>query len=139
MILDLAITATRRPGLEPGPITTGVSREKDSGSSLRSHRHWWLWVPAQGRDDVDGEWSVIARSEATKQSILPLRGEMDCFAEPVTGRRFAPTRWRAMTIGNSITFPRRDAPEVLTEFAALQNRGRRESRVRGAPAARVQW
>jgi hypothetical protein len=24
--------------------------------------------------------SVIARSEATKQSILPLRGEMDCFA-----------------------------------------------------------
>jgi hypothetical protein len=24
--------------------------------------------------------AVIARSEATKQSILPLRGEMDCFA-----------------------------------------------------------
>jgi hypothetical protein len=24
--------------------------------------------------------SVIARSEATKQSIIPLRGEMDCFA-----------------------------------------------------------
>jgi hypothetical protein len=22
---------------------------------------------------------------------------MDCFAEPVIGRRFAPTRWRAMT------------------------------------------
>src|SRR3954447_6694434 len=25
---------------------------------------------------------------------------MDCFAEPVIGRRFAPTRWLAMTIGD---------------------------------------
>jgi hypothetical protein len=40
---------------------------------------------------------VIARSEATKQSILSFRGTMDCFAEPVIGRRFAPTRWLAMT------------------------------------------
>jgi len=36
--------------------------------------------------------NVIARSEATKQSILSFCGEMDCFAEPVIGRRFAPTR-----------------------------------------------
>ena len=36
-------------------------------------------------------------SEAAKQSILSLRGELDCFAEPVIGRRFAPTRWLAMT------------------------------------------
>jgi len=34
---------------------------------------------------------------ATKQSILSLLGAMDCFAEPVIGRRFAPTRWLAMT------------------------------------------
>jgi hypothetical protein len=33
---------------------------------------------------------------ATKQSILSLRGEMDCFAEPVIGRRLAPTRWLAI-------------------------------------------
>jgi hypothetical protein len=33
--------------------------------------------------------AVIARSEATKQSILPLCGEMDCFAEPVIGRAVA--------------------------------------------------
>jgi hypothetical protein len=32
---------------------------------------------------------VIARSEATKQSILSFGGEMDCFAEPVIGRAFA--------------------------------------------------
>jgi hypothetical protein len=36
---------------------------------------------------VSLEFYVIA-SEA-KQSILSLRGEMDCFAEPVIGRAFA--------------------------------------------------
>jgi hypothetical protein len=30
-----------------------------------------------------------AKAEATKQSILPLRGAMDCFAEPVIGRAYA--------------------------------------------------
>jgi hypothetical protein len=43
-------------------------------------------------------FSVIARSEATKQSILAW-GAMDCFAEFIIGRRFAPTRWLAMTAG----------------------------------------
>jgi len=33
--------------------------------------------------------SVIARSKATKQSILSLLGEMDCFAEFIIGRAFA--------------------------------------------------
>jgi hypothetical protein len=49
-----------------------------------------------GRDDeIDSIFQianseiVIARSKATKQSILSLRGEMDCFAEPVVGRAFA--------------------------------------------------
>jgi hypothetical protein len=35
-------------------------------------------------------------SEATKIPVSLFRS-MDCFAEPVIGRRFAPTRWRAMT------------------------------------------
>src|ERR1700722_3080265 len=34
---------------------------------------------------------------ATKQSILSSCCKMDCFAEPVIGRRFAPIRWLAMT------------------------------------------
>src|SRR3984893_14642521 len=49
------------------------------------------------RDRADAYLDVIARSdlsavaqrakaEATKQSILSLRGKMDCFAEPVIGR-----------------------------------------------------
>jgi hypothetical protein len=33
-----------------------------------------------------------------KQSILSLRGEMDCFAEFIIGRAFRATRWLAMTI-----------------------------------------
>jgi hypothetical protein len=41
--------------------------------------------------------AASVRSGTTKQSILSLRREMDCFAEPVIGRRFAPTRWLAMT------------------------------------------
>ena len=41
---------------------------------------------------------VIVRSEATKQSMYPLYRAMDCFAAPVIGRRFAPTRWLAMTV-----------------------------------------
>src|SRR5882724_2990969 len=40
---------------------------------------------------------VIARSNATKQSRVS-RAALDCFAEPVIGRRFAPTRWLAMTV-----------------------------------------
>jgi hypothetical protein len=38
---------------------------------------------------------VIARSVATKQ--IQSLASLDCFAEPVIGRRFAPTRWLAMT------------------------------------------
>ncbi len=45
--------------------------------------------------------TVLARSEAAKQShwlrLAALR--LNCFAEPVIGRRFAPTRWLAMTAG----------------------------------------
>src|SRR5882757_7525044 len=39
----------------------------------------------------------LPRSAATKQSTLPCCS-MDCFAEPVIGQRFAPTRSLAMTI-----------------------------------------
>src|ERR1700733_15207019 len=34
---------------------------------------------------------------ATKQSS-PIVEPLDCFADPVIGRRFAPTRWLAMTL-----------------------------------------
>jgi hypothetical protein len=35
---------------------------------------------ASHREKAESFLNVIARSEATKQSILSLRGEMDCFA-----------------------------------------------------------
>ena len=59
---------------------------------------------------------------SAKQSILSLRGEMDCFAA------------LAMTAECNFTFSRHDLPEVLQENLALEIRGRREDRVRAAPA-----
>jgi len=36
--------------------------------------------------------------ERSDEAIHPFfGGSMDCFAEPVIGQRFAPTRWLAMT------------------------------------------
>src|ERR1700738_3741509 len=37
------------------------------------------------------------RTLATMQSISMRKERMDCLAEPVIGRRFAPSRWLAMT------------------------------------------
>jgi hypothetical protein len=59
---------------------------------------------------------------------------MDCFAEPVIGRRFAPTRWLAMTARCDSAFSPRDAPEVCS-LRPSDNRGRRECRTLGASAA----
>jgi hypothetical protein len=42
-------------------------------------------------------YADVIASEA-KQSIFLFVCDMDCFAEPVIGRRFAPTRWLAMTV-----------------------------------------
>jgi hypothetical protein len=44
--------------------------------------------------------AVFARhcEERSDEAIQPwLLKDLDCFAEPVIGRRFAPTRWLAMT------------------------------------------
>jgi hypothetical protein len=45
---------TRRPGLEPGPIATGGnSFARWALSFLFSNEGCGVWVPAQGRDDVE--------------------------------------------------------------------------------------
>jgi len=41
----------RRPGLEPGSITTGRGFARDTSRIILSMDHA-VWVPAQGRDDV---------------------------------------------------------------------------------------
>jgi len=58
--------------------------------------------------------AVIARSEATKQSILPLRGEMDCFAS------------LAMTSKRTFTPSPRNAPE--TSLRGVDGSGLRPAR-----------
>jgi hypothetical protein len=59
---------------------------------------------------------------SAKQSIVSSRGKMDCFAA------------LAMTAEYDFAFSRHDLPEVLQENLALEIRGRREDRVRAAPA-----
>jgi len=58
----------------------------------------------------------------TKQSILSMRGEMDCFA-PLA---------MTMLCRHTFTFPRRDTPESCKTF---RPKGRGECRVPAAPAA----
>jgi hypothetical protein len=41
----------RRPGLAPGPITTGVSGVARNSNSVSERKRRGVWVPAQGRDD----------------------------------------------------------------------------------------
>jgi hypothetical protein len=80
---------------------------------------------AERRLDFQTAKVVIARSEATKQSILPLRGEMDCFAS------------LAMTAAPNTTPRSRGAisPEFCEFVRLSDNRGRRECRALDAPAA----
>src|SRR6266702_5984139 len=70
---------------------------------------------------------VIARSEATKQSSFLCCGDMDCFAEPVIGRRSTPTRWLAMTKDSSFLLPRETA-EARQGWLAAQSRKPRQVR-----------
>ena len=66
-------------------------------------------------------FGTVIASEA-KQSISPSKERMDCFAEPVIGRRFAPTRWLAMTI-----------PKTFAEASVIEPSGRGvlDTRMRG--------
>jgi hypothetical protein len=68
--------------------------------------------------------AVIARSEASKQSsFLSLCSKLDCFAEPVIGRRFAPTRWLAMTKTLTRHRPRKRAIQY-SEESVIEPRSR---------------
>jgi hypothetical protein len=49
---------------------------------------------------------VIARSEATKQSILSLRGEMDCFASLAMTINY-------LTVPDLAACPRNDASAII--------------------------
>ena len=76
----------------------------NSGAWCREIAESYSGVIASNVIACDKREAFAPGSEATKQSILSSHGEMDCFAEPVIGRHFAPTRWLAMTILNSVCF-----------------------------------
>ena len=69
------------------------------------------------------EWiQLLVIASAAKQSILSLCGDMDCFAA------------LAMTARHAFAFPPPVSREVWPAGSALRYRGRREDRVRAAPA-----
>jgi hypothetical protein len=70
-----------------GPIRRGLAFGTVA-SGFCSNKRRWLMGP-RFRGDDDGLEAVIARSEATKQSIVTAALAVDCFAEPVIGRAFA--------------------------------------------------
>jgi hypothetical protein len=70
---------------------------------------------------------AFAQGSASDEAIHSCFVAMDCFAEPVIGRRFAPTRWLAMT---ETTIDRH--PEVAASSAALEGRRRGSVILRGA-------
>jgi len=76
-------------------------------------------------------WNVIA-SEA-KQSIVPHKERLDCFASlAMTAVIDAPS---TATIADMISRSRdKNCPRFASCFALLEKRGRREDRVRAAPA-----
>jgi hypothetical protein len=76
----------------------------NSGAWCREIAESYSGVIASNVIACDKREAFALGSEATKQSILSSHGEMDCFAEPVIGQRFAPPRWLAMTSLNSVRF-----------------------------------
>ena len=78
-----------------------------------------------------GVATSLRGAHATRLSILSSEGEMDCFAEPVIGRRFAPTRWLAMTMKSATS----------DHLAPLAGRGRGRGRGRAirSPILTIFW
>src|SRR5258708_25614959 len=77
---------------------TGPSRDASVMPGLRgaSIAVSVLSIPREHRRGQRCFAPSLRGAQATKQSRLALR-RLGCFAEPVIGRRFAPTRWLAMT------------------------------------------
>ena len=59
-----------------------------------------IMLPEEARKiDWSPRIALVIAQRCAKQSISSsIAFEMDCFAEPVIGRRYAPTRWLAMTV-----------------------------------------
>jgi hypothetical protein len=82
-------------GLDDGVLGIAEMSVKKESIFYDAQKRGW---PGQRRTHP-----VIARSVSDEaiQSAVAARSELDCFVEPVIGRRFAPTRWLAMTMRRS--------------------------------------
>ena len=94
----------RRPGqashasADPGPIRRGRHCFANGSTVFAQQLTLVGMDPGVRRDD--------AREKAARSNrLLLLRSSMDCFAEPSSGRHFAPPRWLAMTWNGHATHP----------------------------------
>jgi hypothetical protein len=88
------------------PVSTFPGSCLPAGASIRHLAASWAFklaaMAAQTSCGYPAYASLVValrhcESAATKQSSFLVAAKLECFAEPVIGRRYAPTRWLAMT------------------------------------------
>jgi hypothetical protein len=79
--------------------------------------------------------SIHSSLRAKRSNPSSNREVMDCFAEFIIGRRFAPTRWLAMTAEQDSAISPHVLREVCHHHRPSAIRGRGECRAPDAPAA----
>src|SRR5687768_3272206 len=79
----------------PAPSILRDNDRQTSGKSRRENADVYLLFKAGSKLSQRHREEHLRRSNPSYDRY---RCEMDCFAEPVIGRRFAPTRWLAMTL-----------------------------------------
>src|SRR2546426_3016250 len=89
-----AISWFSRLNCTPHTITVYASQPPSPATTQHSLPGARYGLPGPDFHRQDHASSCLAH----KQSIYPLCRGMDCFAEPVIGRRLAPNRWLAMTL-----------------------------------------
>ena len=97
-----------------------------SGRSCREKANVYLLFESEPK-------CIHVIASAAKQSMSQRKERMDCFAEPVIGRRFAPTRWLAMTLLDrcypilTTIFP------IAARFCMVLNASRKSSNAKTLP------
>jgi hypothetical protein len=95
----------------------------------------WRRYATRAADDkrVRFDLSTSLRAQA-KQSSLAETSKLDCFVASAPRNDAVRALIRISNSKYASAFSRRDSPEGCVKFAPLERRGRREDRVRAAPA-----
>ncbi len=125
------------PGI---PHALSGRNEKHNPGEIAPRDRGLISLNVIARSDSDDVSAVAQRAKAEAIQLVSFaQTKPDCFAEPVIGRRFAPTRWLAMTISgsrNTLAVILRCSPSgALAPLASLEDE--RQARwlliLRGSP------